>query len=179
MSNDFVAALRSRRPDIRRRWRELLRADRPNTPLANPEALVNLIDWTLEEIERALLSSRTGPRTARPVVRSTRQQPCDGEPNPFLPYFAAAEQALHEALVLAQAEAATLSAAERDAALHELNFALDLVAEQEINAFRAVCQHRETASRTEAAATDDAGVAAGASPATSAAVAQSAEVAAR
>jgi hypothetical protein len=62
--------------------------------------------------------------------------------NPLLAYFAAGEQALREALILAQVAMSHLEPIERDASLLELNLALQFIARREIEAFCGICQFR-------------------------------------
>jgi hypothetical protein len=116
----LMTALSARRPQIHARWETLLRAEKASTPLANPDALVHLIDWTL--------------------TRADIDCPCGR--NPLLTYFAAGEQSLQESLVLSQAECHPLEPIERDTSLHELNLALRHIARREVGAFCALCQLR-------------------------------------
>ena len=143
MRNDLVDSLRSRRAGIRTRWADLLRADRATTPLANPEALVHLIDWTLEEIERALATPVHRHRLGRGGGPVDCRHACDCQLNPLIAYFQVGQQALHEALVLSQASVAGLTAEERDIELQELNAVLQTVSRREIEAFCGICQQRE------------------------------------
>lgn len=140
MQADLIAALAARRPGIRMRWEALLRANRACSPLADPDALVHLIDWTLAEFERAVRGLPTRRRALRPLGRAELDCPCGH--NPLLVYFAAGEQALQESLVLAQADRPGLNALQRDAELHELNLALRHIARREISSFCALCQLR-------------------------------------
>ena len=135
-----MTALSARRPQVRARWEDLLRAERASTPLANPDALVHLIDWTLDEVFRTLNSLPTRRRPLRSITRTDMDCPCGR--NPLLTYFAAGEQALQESLVLSQASCASLEPLERDSALHELNLALRHIARREIGAFCSLCQLR-------------------------------------
>lgn len=140
MQADLIAALAARRPGIRDRWEALLRADRACSPLADPDALVHLIDWTLTEFERTVRGLPTRRRTLCPIGRGDLDCPCGH--NPLLVYFAAGEQALQESLVLAQADRPGLNALQRDAELSELNLALRHIARREISSFCALCQLR-------------------------------------
>lgn len=140
MQADLIADLADRRPMIRTRWEALLRADRACSPLADPDALVHLIDWTLSEFDRTLRGLPTRRRPLRPHSRADLDCPCGR--NPLLVYFAAGEQALQESLVLAQATRCGLTAMQRDAELHELNLALRHIAGREIGSFCALCQIR-------------------------------------
>lgn len=141
MQPELVDALRNRRPDIRARWAALLHAEPVNTPLANPNALVHLVDWTLDEIFRGLTMVSVRRRAGR-VDAPAYKPHCPCGRNPLLAYFAAGEQAMREALVLVQAAAASIDPIARDASLHELNFVLQHTARREIEAFCGVCQHR-------------------------------------
>jgi hypothetical protein len=146
-----MTALVARRPQIHARWEALLRAEKATTPLANPDALVHLIDWTLDEIFRTLQSLPARRRPLRALTRADIDCPCGR--NPLLTYFAAGEQALQESLVLCQAECHPLAPIERDTALHELNLALRHIARREVGAFCALCQLRGRYCASEPAAT--------------------------
>src|ERR1043165_8780861 len=99
MQEELVHALRARRTETRARWEALLRIERVNTPLANPDALVFMIDWTLDEVFGSLLQPpprRRGGHVDCAAIRAA----CPCGRNPLLAYFAAGEQALEEALIL-------------------------------------------------------------------------------
>jgi hypothetical protein len=136
----LVASLRFQSPQIRARWEALLHVEPINTPLGHPDALAYLIDWTLEEIFHALgtLSHRRHPSRRNGTAEFGSK--CCGR-NPLLTYFAAGEQAMHEALVLAQAAIPALTPIERDASLHELDLVLRQISRREIEAFCGVCQY--------------------------------------
>ncbi|HYP17887.1 MAG TPA: hypothetical protein VEQ65_11810 [Opitutus sp.] len=142
MQPDLLAALRVRQLQIRAHWVELLRLEPVNTPLAHPEALAHLIDWTLSEIFQGLSGGTTRRRPA-PHANAALKTLCACGRNPLLAYFDAAGQVLREALVLVQATAPHLDPLERDASLEELNLVLNHVARREIEAFCGVCQHRD------------------------------------
>lgn len=148
MQDSMVSALRSRRPQIRARWEELLRVERANSPLANPDSLVHLLDWTLDEFFRAVQCLPARRRAVRPV--STDDCPCGR--NPLLAYFAAGEQALRESLVLGQSEMKDLSPYARDTALEELDLAFRAIARREVESFCGMCQFRPHAGCREAVA---------------------------
>jgi len=143
MQEQLVSALRTRRPKIRAQWEALLRAEPVNSPLGNPDALVHLIDWTLDEIFTALANPLSRHRAPGPRLNSAERHECPCGRNPLLAYFAAGEQALHEAIILAQAAASPLDPTERDASFTELNLALQHIAHREIEAFCGVCQFRQ------------------------------------
>ena len=91
MQTALLNALQLRRPLIRRRWEDLLRAERASTPLGNPDALVHLLDWTLDEIFRTLHALPSRRKSLRTVALDDDDCPCGR--NPLITYFAADEQA--------------------------------------------------------------------------------------
>ncbi len=151
MQESLVNALRFRAPDIHERWAALLHAEPVTTPLANPDALVHLIDWTLNEIFQSLTSPASRRRFNRRMATATHERACCGR-NPLIAHFAAGGQAVREALILVQAASPLLDPIERDASLEELNQVLHDVAQHEIEAFCGVCQHRGQNSTTTDAA---------------------------
>ena len=133
-----MGELRARRLRIQASWEALLRAEPINSPLGHPDALVHLIDWTIDQIFSALADPPSQPaeEPAEPAP------PCICGRNPLLAYFAAGEQAMREALILGQAARAPIDPASRDAAFDELNLVLQRIARREIEAFCGVCQFR-------------------------------------
>ena len=134
MDQSLLRALERRRVQIRSRWKALLQIERVHTPLADPEILAHLFDQTLDEILGALPGAAPGP--AQPPPRS--RCAC----NPLRDYFPALEQALLEALVLAQAKQHKLSQDARVAAVDELRTTLRRIAQREIAVYDAICQQR-------------------------------------
>src|SRR5258708_9894049 len=100
MQDEFLRVLIARRGDLHARWEALLRIERINTPLANPDALVFMIDWTLDELFGSLLRPNPRHRSSHECTATRAACPCGR--NPLLAYFAAGEQALEEALILEQ-----------------------------------------------------------------------------
>lgn len=131
MANFVAEALRARRQEIHARWEALLRIERATTPLAHPDTLVYLIDWSLDEIFRALLT---------PPANRARVCDCSCGRNPYVMYYHAGEQAMHEALVLTQFSSPALNPLDRDQALRDLKHTLEHLSYREIQAFCAVCQ---------------------------------------
>jgi hypothetical protein len=147
MQASLLRELVSRRFAIRARWEALLRAEPVTTPLGMPDTLVHLINLTLEEI-LAVLAESLRPRQPEARDTATEERPvCPCGRNPLLAYFAAAEQAMREGLILAQAASAPLDPVERDASLKELNTVLQNISRREIEAFCGVCQFREASER--------------------------------
>jgi hypothetical protein len=134
-----LQALIAHRHRIRANWETFLRLERPSSPLANPDALVHLLDRTLDEIftDLALWSARAHPRAYEPRC------PCGR--NPWLTYLDAGRQALREALVEVQAALPDLLAPSRDESMACLDQVLDHLARREIEAFCALCQFRSKA----------------------------------
>lgn len=142
MHESFLHDLRARRSELNARWEALLRTERVTTPLANPDALVHLIDWTLDQIFASLRSS-TARRRSEPKLAAMDVRPdCPCGRNPLLAFFLAGEQALLETMVLLQASTNKLQPTERDVELAELHHAIREVSRREIESFCSVCQHR-------------------------------------
>ncbi len=146
MQEELVCALDARRPEIRGRWRALLRAERTTSPLAHPDALVHLVDWTIDEVLAALRTGlhSTAPSPARRKAEALRADCACGR-NPLLAFFLAGEQAMLEALVLVQAAQPALDPAARDTAVAELWLVLRHLRRSEVEAFCSLCQHRAEA----------------------------------
>lgn len=142
MQELLMHSLRGQLPQIRQRWEALLHVEPVNTPLAYPDAVVHLLDWTLDEIFSALSSLSSRRRVARKTSHPGEHPECPCGRNPLLAYFAAGEQAMREALVLAQAALPVLDPVERDASLHELDHVFHQIAHREIESFCGVCQYR-------------------------------------
>jgi len=134
MDESLLRALQERRPEIRARWETLLRIERVETPLANPDTLVYLFDQTLDEVLAALPDKSARPVRTRPKCRC--------ECNPMRAYFPALEQALLETLVLVQAGLPRLSTKMRVGAVTELCTALRRIAERELTVFDQICRQR-------------------------------------
>ena len=142
MQEPLAGALRDRRSQVRHHWEALLRVEPVGTPLGHPDSLVHLIDWTLDEIYAALAHPIARHRIGHHRARYPAPSDCACGGNPLLGYFAAGEQAMREALILAQAETANLDPLERDVAFQELNLVLGEIARREIEAFCSVCGRR-------------------------------------
>ena len=139
MSPQLLDLLRARLAPIRQRWEALLRIERVNTPLANPDALVHLIPGTIEEILKVAAKPQRAPLTLG-EVRAERLPACECGNNPYLAFFLAGEQSLVEALVLVQTELPPARRAESDVA--ELIRAIRRLGREEIDAFCDICVHR-------------------------------------
>lgn len=136
--------LQSRRPDIRARWNELLHIEAASSPLAHPDTLVHLLDWSLSEI----LATVEGPpsrRQSAPKSFEAVRALCACGRNPLLGLFQAGEQAVTEGLILCQAQSRDGSPEERSQALAEVQAAVRNVAAAEVESFCAVCQYRDSA----------------------------------
>jgi len=143
MQDALLQGLDAQRRKIHARWETLLRTERVNTPLAYPDSLVHLIEWTLDEVFVALRASAARRRTESPRIHASARPECPCGRNPLLAFFLAGEQALLEALVLEQASRLSIDPVERDTALAELYHAIRSIARREIGAFCSVCQHRD------------------------------------
>ena len=141
MNADLIRKLKAMRPQIRARWEALLRIERLHTALANPDTLVFMFDPTLDSVLAALPGHPVRSAGPRPTCRFAN--------NPMRVYFTALEQALLEALILAQtSQVKPLSVthaaivAERTAAATELSATVRRVARSEIKTLDQICQPR-------------------------------------
>jgi hypothetical protein len=135
MQEAFISTLRERRAQIRARWEAFLRIEKVNTPLANPDTLVYLFDQTLDEVFAAL-KDPPAPRQSAPPAGAC-------EKNPLFAYFVAGEQALLEALVLAQAGSRNLDPKERDADVAHLRHVMHKIARRDIGSLEGVFHSRK------------------------------------
>jgi hypothetical protein len=142
MEPALVQSLQDRRPQIRGRWLELLRAAPATSPLANPDLLDHLLDPTMEEVLGALREPPARAAVARARVFDTIRSACECGRNPLLEFFVAGEQALIEALVVAQAGGPAPDFATRNIAVAELYLAVRAIAQTQVDAFCSLCQHR-------------------------------------
>jgi hypothetical protein len=141
MHDSFLHALLTQRSNLIQRWEELLRAERVTSPLADPDSLVHLMNWTLD----SLFSELKQPQYRRHRDRSTRGNPrqhCICGLNPLLGYFATSEQAITELLFVSEQSLAFLGPTELSSSLIDLKTALNEVARREIESFCAVCQSK-------------------------------------
>jgi hypothetical protein len=138
----LIQALSSRRREIRQRWDSLLRLERIETPLANPDVLVYMIDSTLNRIFDELRGRKAfiGGEPSSSVALLRADCPCGK--NPFLGHFLAGEQAVLEALVLTQSGDASLDPAHRSDAVAELYFTINAIARGEIETLCSLCKNR-------------------------------------
>lgn len=127
-----------RRPEIRRAWEVLLRAERASTAMANPDTLVYMMDLTLDEVFAALRAAETAP------VAGPEDYECPCGLNPMLVYFAAMRQVLTEALILAQAALPEQKPRQRESDLARLKRVVDEAVAREIVAFCSLCQRRSS-----------------------------------
>lgn len=141
MHESLLRALQTHRSTLCARWETLLRAEPVSSPLGNPDALVYLMDWTLDR----LLAEVRQPRVNRRQDRGDLACICPCGRNPLLRYFATAERALVETLFVVGQELAHLGTYAREAGLEELKMQLTAIARSEIESFCAVCQQAQVA----------------------------------
>jgi hypothetical protein len=135
MQEVFIHTLRAQRAQIRTRWEGFLRVEKVSTALANPDTLVFLFDSTLDEVFAGLLQ----PPAATAAAPAAGAYP----KNPLFAYFMACEQALLEALVLAQATSRHLDPKERDADFAHLRQVMLNIARRDIAALEGVVQSKK------------------------------------
>lgn len=148
MDERMLHALESQRDQLHSRWEALLRVEPVTTPLGQPEALKHMIDYTLNTLFAALRTQHAPRRHFRSIAAAASDRKlCPCGRNPLLAYFVAGEQAILEALILAQANLPDC-AETRSASLQELKHTLAWVAYREIETFCALCQMRDQAHGT-------------------------------
>lgn len=146
MQECWIRALAARRREIRRRWESLLRLERADSPIADPDNLVHLIDWALDTVFARLRGNKAWNGGGHPPKIAELRAGCQCGRNPYLNHFLAGEQALIEALVLAQAEEPSLDPAHRDIAVAELYLVMHAIAQCEVESVCSLCrqhQHRK------------------------------------
>lgn len=144
MEKEPLHRLQSRRAEIRARWNELLHTEAATSPLAHPDTLVHLLDWSLNEF-LAAIGGPASRRQAAPKSFEDVRALCPCGRNPLLAMFQAGEQAVTEGLILCQAESPAGSVASRAQELAEVQAAVRTVAAGEVESFCAVCQYRDAA----------------------------------
>jgi hypothetical protein len=137
MEPGFIEQLRFRAYPICSQWETLLRLERPDSPLANPDALRYLIPETFNEVLNAL--ERIGHEPAR-TDSAPAVPPCDCGKNPYRAYYQAAERALLEATVLIQAHSGKKPRYPGEIA--SVMCAVRSLATRDIEGFCSICSHR-------------------------------------
>lgn len=150
MDSVLLQHLRARDAVIRERWEALLRIERVNSPLANPDILVHLIPDSLERILNLVEKTARKTPLSLIAVNADRLPPCDCGCNPYLAYFVAGEQAILETVILLQSELPPNGHQESDIA--EIVRAIRRLTRSEVDAFCAICTVRGTASKCRHAA---------------------------
>jgi hypothetical protein len=138
MQDEVRRALMEQRDNIHARWEALLHEHDSKTPLGNPDCLVFMMDWSLNEIFAGLRELPT-----RRLLSHTNDEPeCPCGMNPLLAYYRTAELALVEALERVHAAMPTLSESDKTAGRQLLQAIVAKVRCREVETFCAVCQRR-------------------------------------
>ncbi len=137
MHTELLESLKAHRPNLRTRWEHKLRALPPSSAMAEPDALVHLMEWTLENFFVELTHK------ARRQQRHQPAEPCPCGMNPLIAYFVTAEDALLEIIFTEEKPWLALNPDNREAELAWIRSALQRVATREIGAFCAVCRHHK------------------------------------
>lgn len=131
MQESMLLGLQSLRPSIRARWLSLLRELPVNSPLASPDVLSHLMDWTLDEVFKVLTSPPTRRRPRSPLPAhpgESSQSSCRCGRNPLESYFSCLHQALNEAVNTCIAALENNSAEGREISFAEAKLAVSTVA---------------------------------------------------
>jgi len=147
MHDTILRTLQALRPTILERWETLLRAEPVTSPLANPDSLVYLMNWSLDRFFHELRGSLSRRRmtdrgNSKPPCEEKIGDSCACRMNPLLAYFITAE------LAIVQTALPSLQPREREIVLSSIRLALQVVAKREIDTFCAVCQRRPDALAT-------------------------------
>lgn len=151
MQRSFLCVLQKHRPTLCMRWKRLLRAERVSSPMANPDLLVYLMDWTLDRLYEELRHPMRRLHHNDPN-ESAASAACECGMNPLLTYFATAEQAILETLLIVDGAWNREDALRRSADLEKIKRAFHAVARHEIALFCAVCQRRKHGEHTRTSA---------------------------
>jgi hypothetical protein len=133
---EIINFFRASRSDLRIRWEQHLRSLPPSTAMATPDALVHLMDWTLQRVEAELCAPHGHRNPHRDPV-------CPCGLNPLTTYFITAENAVVETLFADTHGWVALPPTEREDVLRRLRIAIQRVALREVEAFCAMCKQRE------------------------------------
>lgn len=133
---DIIPFFRTCRPALRSRWEQHLRSLPPSTAMATPDALVHLMDWTLQRIEAELCAPHGNRNPHRDPI-------CPCGLNPLTTYFITAENAAVETLFADSVGWVALPPPEREDILRRMRIAIQRVALREVEAFCAMCKQRE------------------------------------
>ncbi len=139
MHRSFVAELAARRPALKTAWERKLRHEPITSPLANPDTLVLMMDRTLDALETALRKRcADSPPPAAPM-RGMRTG-CLCGLNPLLAYFRVAANVLATQMCSGADRCPELGAVGFASCLQEMLGELQLLAQEEIRSFCAMCQ---------------------------------------
>lgn len=137
MHHTLIVALLARRNFLRARWEGKLRALPPSSALAEPDALVHLMSWTLEQFYQELQP------TGRPPPPEPDSPHCPCGINPLIAYFVTGEAAVLEEMLDPNGKWVALDPDQRVEEIARARSAIRRVAAKEIESFCAVCQHRK------------------------------------
>lgn len=144
MHESILRSLQSLRSDLRARWETRLRQAPIPSPLAAPDVLVHLMDWTLEELFKSLIRPpqrrRVRPRTEPPNQHAQPFQ-CSCGSNPLEAYFACLQKTLIEAVEQLYLMPGANNLPECAIVTAEIQLAFTQISQRELETFCSVCQH--------------------------------------
>ena len=129
MEASLVRSLQVRLPRILARWEMLLRAERINTPLANPDKLVRLFDSILQDVFDLLRLQQAPRRSASNFSLAALHAARNCARNSFLAYFLTGEQALLQTFLQMEVHK------KHDMAAADLYLAIHQIARRDIEIF--------------------------------------------
>ena len=144
MQESIVSSLLGARQNLRTIWEKQLWSEPIRSPIANPDALIYLMEWTLNEFFARLRNETNLPvaltETVSPSIDIEALCSCGG--NPFLSYFGSAHKAVISWTESTRSPLAGLSDEERGRCVRELLWGLETVARREIESFCSVCRYQ-------------------------------------
>ena len=144
MQESIVSSLLGARQNLRTIWEKQLRSEPIRSPMANPDSLIYLMEWTLNELFARLRDEANGPVVPEGLISrdDSIAAICDCGGNPFLTYFGSARKAVLAWAGSTHSPISDLSGDEKRRCVQELLSALEVVARREIESFCSVCQYQ-------------------------------------
>jgi len=141
MKKGFMEAIEGRRGEIKRKWELLLRAAPATTPLGNPDALVYLMDESLDQLFTLFHGRTSHPCSRAHLAAKGLGTDCHCRLNPLINYFISGQTALGFAAQEIPRSELRLDDVTTTACIDELIVVFRLLAHREIRAFCEICQY--------------------------------------
>ncbi len=146
MHDSILISLRAHRLQLCSRWETLLRQEPVRSPLASPDVLRHLMNWTLDEIFQTVAQTRA--RRRKKIRLASGQSPCPCGMNPLEIYFNCLDSALTEFVEGKFSHAGAPGFTDAELIAQDVRNALAVVRAREIEQFCSVCQHRSAPTKS-------------------------------